>query len=246
MVLKKLKGKIWKDRAACFRAVHAVYNPHTKDLHLTYGETTGHILENPIDSDNGFGYDPIFYADEKKKTYVEMDVVEKNSCSHRGKALAQMKDFLQKQYGSRHIVVPIAIIVRNGKVLISKRNDPRNKQFHGIWEFSGGSMEYGETIEENLSREILEEIGYRVKVVEKINYIQVMPFKSAGFPCQVFLLPYVCKIVGGNCKFNSAEVMAIRWIDPNKYNNIKFVAKNKKLLRDISKDLEKIVKKYKL
>lgn len=246
LVLKKLKGKIWVERAARFNAVLAAYNPRTKELYLTYGETVGHILEKPIDSDNGFGYDPIFYVDEKKKAYVEMSVTEKNSCSHRGKALAQMKDFLQKHYGSKHIVVPIAIIVKDGKVMISKRNDPYNKQFHGIWEFSGGSVEYGETIEENLTREIWEEIGYRVKVVEKINYVQIMPFKSAGFPCQVFLLPYVCKIVSGNGKFNDAEVMSIRWIDPEKYNNIKFVAKNKKLLGDINKDLKRIIGKYKL
>ncbi|MBI4992858.1 MAG: RdgB/HAM1 family non-canonical purine NTP pyrophosphatase [Candidatus Magasanikbacteria bacterium] len=146
LVLGKLKGKTWKKRTARFRAVLAIYDPKTKDLYLTNGETAGHILEKAIDSDNGFGYDPIFYVDEKKKAYVEMSVVEKNSCSHRGKALAQMKYFLRKQFGSRHIVVPLAIIIKDGKALIAKRNDPHNKKFHGTWEFPGGAVEYGETI----------------------------------------------------------------------------------------------------
>ncbi|OGH72230.1 MAG: non-canonical purine NTP pyrophosphatase, RdgB/HAM1 family [Candidatus Magasanikbacteria bacterium RIFCSPLOWO2_12_FULL_43_12] len=98
LVLAKLKGISWKKRTAEFRAVLAIYDPQIKDLHLTYGETAGHILEKPINSDNGFGYDPIFYVDKRNMAYAEMSIVKKNSCSHRGKALARMKYFLQKQY----------------------------------------------------------------------------------------------------------------------------------------------------
>lgn len=97
LILKKLKNKNWKKRTAQFKLTLALFDPLTKDLHLTYGETAGHILEKPVDSDNGFGYDPIFYVDEKKKAYVEMTMTEKNSCSHRGKALKRMKEFLRRQ-----------------------------------------------------------------------------------------------------------------------------------------------------
>ena len=97
LILEKLKNKDWKKRTAQFKLALALFDPLTKDLHLTYGETAGHILEKPIDSNNGFGYDPIFFVDEKKKAYVEMSVVEKNSCSHRGKALNRMKELLRKQ-----------------------------------------------------------------------------------------------------------------------------------------------------
>ena len=38
----------------------------------------------------GFGYDPVFYVPEKKKTYSEMTMKEKNQISHRGKAINSM------------------------------------------------------------------------------------------------------------------------------------------------------------
>ena len=40
----------------------------------------------------GFGYDPIFYVEEFKKNVAELSDDEKNSISHRGKALRLMRD----------------------------------------------------------------------------------------------------------------------------------------------------------
>ena len=45
---------------------------------------------------NGFGYDPIFYVPELGKTTAEMTEEEKNSISHRGKALRMLKEELGK------------------------------------------------------------------------------------------------------------------------------------------------------
>lgn len=50
----------------------------------------------------------------------------------------------------------------SGKILIAKRN-PR-KRYGGLWEFPGGKIERGETIEEALVREILEELDAPIMV----------------------------------------------------------------------------------
>ncbi|HHF42210.1 MAG: non-canonical purine NTP pyrophosphatase, RdgB/HAM1 family [Candidatus Aminicenantes bacterium] len=59
-------------------------------------EVAGYILEEKRGT-HGFGYDPIFFYPPLKKTFAELTPEEKNSLSHRGKALFQLKEFL-KQY----------------------------------------------------------------------------------------------------------------------------------------------------
>ena len=50
------------------------------------GECAGEIAYKP-QGENGFGYDPVFYMPEYKKTTAQMSPDEKNAVSHRGKAL---------------------------------------------------------------------------------------------------------------------------------------------------------------
>ena len=51
---------------------------------------------------NGFGYDPIVYVPEYEMTTGEMAPELKNSISHRGKALEQMKEILKGGLGGRY------------------------------------------------------------------------------------------------------------------------------------------------
>lgn len=52
------------------------------------------VLRDFYAGDNGFGYDPLFYVPEKKKTMAEMTMAEKNEISHRGKALKKLVEAL--------------------------------------------------------------------------------------------------------------------------------------------------------
>ena len=46
--------------------------------------------------ENGFGYDPIVYVPEFGRTTAQLTPEEKNKISHRGKALEQMKKYIQE------------------------------------------------------------------------------------------------------------------------------------------------------
>lgn len=86
------------------------------------------------------------------------------------------------------VVVVKGILLKDGKALMVKRSDDDDIG-GGTWEFSGGKVEFGESPEEALKREFLEETGIAVEV-EKILY--VTSFKTDPNR-QVVLITYLCK-----------------------------------------------------
>ena len=88
-LLLNLKGKT--NRNAQFKTVIAL-NLNGKQTLFT-GIIKGKIIEEMIGT-NGFGYDPIFVADNYNKTFAELTIEEKSVISHRGLAVKQLVDFL--------------------------------------------------------------------------------------------------------------------------------------------------------
>lgn len=60
-------------------------------VHTEMGEVAGTLLHSPR-GENGFGYDPIFQPHGQSRSMAEMSAEEKNSISHRAKALAELRD----------------------------------------------------------------------------------------------------------------------------------------------------------
>ena len=58
------------------------------------GECPGTLAYAPRGED-GFGYDPIFFLPERKKTFAELTAEEKNAISHRGRALEEFRSKLE-------------------------------------------------------------------------------------------------------------------------------------------------------
>lgn len=77
-----------KDRRAKFVTTMVLRFPDGKTVVGT-GEVMGEILLEKK-GQNGFGYDPLFYSYELKKTFAEATEEEKNSVSHRSRALEEI------------------------------------------------------------------------------------------------------------------------------------------------------------
>ena len=92
-MLKELHGIPVEKRTARFRTVIAFVNGGEKEW--VEGVAEGRIIEEKRGI-GGFGYDPIFYYPPLRKTFAELDSVEKNSISHRGKALRNFCGILEK------------------------------------------------------------------------------------------------------------------------------------------------------
>lgn len=93
-LIQKLEGVKGSDRSGRFVCAIAVCFPDGREI-VKRGTMEGLIAEE-IKGDNGFGYDPIVYLPEYGKTSGELAPEEKNKISHRGKALALIKEELDK------------------------------------------------------------------------------------------------------------------------------------------------------
>lgn len=91
-LLKAMKGK--KDRKARFECVISIAVP--RGPALTYEGTCEGEIASRMSGANGFGYDPLFYYPPLKKTFAQMTRQEKNEVSHRGKAMADLRDEFDK------------------------------------------------------------------------------------------------------------------------------------------------------
>ena len=77
------------DRSAKFVSAVVVYYPDGKIV-SAQGEMFGEILRARR-GNGGFGYDPVFYSYDLKKSFGEASAEEKNSVSHRARALAELR-----------------------------------------------------------------------------------------------------------------------------------------------------------
>lgn len=92
-LLSELDGV--ENRDAMFVTAVAVVFPNGREI-TAMGDVKGYILDAP-DGSNGFGYDPVFYSTELQKSFASATDDEKNSVSHRSRALKalyeKIKDF---------------------------------------------------------------------------------------------------------------------------------------------------------
>jgi len=87
-VIRELEGTPAEQRTGRFVCVLAAARDG-KTLATFRGTAEGIILEAPR-GENGFGYDPLFYFPQIKKTFAELTAEEKSAYSHRGAAFRQL------------------------------------------------------------------------------------------------------------------------------------------------------------
>jgi len=106
-----------------------------------------------------------------------------------------------------HIHVACAIIERDGFVLAAQRSPVMSLPLK--WEFPGGKIDVGETPQDCLQRELIEELGIRIKIGKQLS-LTTHSYQSFT----VTLYPYVCSIGSGEPVLH--EHAAVNWCKPDK------------------------------
>lgn len=126
----------------------------------------------------------------------------------------------------RNIVeVVAALIWRDGKFLGCQR--PADKKRALLWEFPGGKVEPGETGPEALRREIREELGTDIEVLDEVWQTEhVYP------DIHVRLHLYNTRLNGGEPQ--QIEHAALRWLRPDQTQDLAFCPADTEILRELS------------
>ena len=99
--------------------------------------------------------------------------------------------------------VAVGVLVdRDGRFLLTSR--PEGKVYAGYWEFPGGKLEAGETVEAALRRELHEEIGIEIGAIQPWR-IEIVDYEHA----RVRL--HFCKVYDWRGEFEMRERQAMAW-----------------------------------
>jgi 8-oxo-dGTP diphosphatase len=103
-----------------------------------------------------------------------------------------------REYPERPIVGIGGVVIIDGKAVLIRRG---SEPLKGQWSIPGGSLELGETLEQGVERELLEETGLVVRIVEFIEVFDRVYGDNKEKPrFHYVIVDYLCERVSGELK----------------------------------------------
>lgn len=124
------------------------------------------------------------------------------------------------------LLVTAAIIPLEGRLFIAQR--PPGKKFGLLWEFPGGKVELGETLQESLRREINEELCWRIQVGELFRHFH---HQYSDFAIEMYA--FWCTVSSGELCLR--EHVAYHWASPEELRRFSFTAADRELVSLLEK-----------
>ena len=142
----------------------------------------------------------------------------------------------------RQLIVVKGIIARDGKVLFLKEIDQTSdgKEIDRGWNLPGGKLNFGESLEEAVKRECLEETGLMVQPIKLLDVATELVETDSNINHAVNLW-YLCKVTDGKESVTEKEIIDLKWLMPSeiKYLDSKFKDEFKKLSLLLETELKK-------
>ncbi len=129
---------------------------------------------------------------------------------------------------AKQINVVGAVIIKDGLVLCAQRGSGGN--LPGLWEFPGGKIETGESMQDALQREILEELMCTIDVGSRV----MATIHEYDFGV-ISLTTFYCTLVAGSPK--ASEHASIAWLDPRDLNTLQWAPADIPAITQIQEDL---------
>ena len=124
----------------------------------------------------------------------------------------------------KHFNVAVAIVFGDGKVMITRRK--RGQVLAGNWEFPGGKQEAGESLQDCVRRELLEEVAITVQ-----PQVALSPIQHQYPDRHVTLHAFLCTHESGRPTAIACD--QIRWVTPAQLQTFTFPAANQTLIEQV-------------
>jgi ADP-ribose pyrophosphatase YjhB (NUDIX family) len=123
---------------------------------------------------------------------------------------------IQREYPQAPIVGIAAVIVHKQKILLIRRGQEPLK---GHWSLPGGCLELGETLEQGVRREVLEETGLDVHPVEIIaTFDRIHRDEQESVRYHYVLVDFLCTVSGGSLA-SASDADEARWVTRAELNS---------------------------
>jgi mutator protein MutT len=115
-----------------------------------------------------------------------------------------------REYPARPILGVGGVIIENGKALLIRRGAP---PLEGEWSIPGGALEVGEMLEQGVRRELNEETGLEVRVLDLIEVFgRILPDANGRIRYHYVILDCLCERISGTEKAAS-DVLDVAWAE---------------------------------
>ena len=112
------------------------------------------------------------------------------------------------------IMIGVGAVIedREGRILLVKHRPERGGFWQGKWICPGGKLEYGETIEEGIKREVSEETQLEIELVAPLPPFDRIVGADDEVSLHVIYIDYLARVTGGELKEGS-DVGEARWVE---------------------------------
>ena len=115
---------------------------------------------------------------------------------------------MKREYPDAPIAGVGAVIVRDKQVLLIRR---AHEPLKGEWSLPGGAVELGETLEAAICREVLEETGLVVEVLDTVKAFDRISRDDTGrVRYHYVLIDFLCRVTGGSLAC-ATDALEARW-----------------------------------
>jgi len=122
---------------------------------------------------------------------------------------------MQREFPSSPLVGVGAVVVDRGRVVLIRRG---TEPLKGQWSLPGGMLELGESLASGVVREVREETGLAVEVVELVELLDRIHRDEDRVRYHYVIADYLCRVTGGALQAAS-DADAVRWVERAEWNS---------------------------
>ncbi len=120
------------------------------------------------------------------------------------------------------------VVLSDQRVLLIRRG---KQPLVGRWSIPGGTVEWGETLEQALVREMAEETGLEVEPQELLTVFDWIEREGDRVVFHYVIADYLCRCLSGTARAGS-DALEVRWVGPEELEQLDLTAKALEVVRE--------------